>query len=75
MSVSTASFHLELPADLIPVLDQLDAGSNTDERVKISIAIGLFAGHVVSLARAAEIANQSLYDFIGILKQRQISWV
>ena len=68
-------FHLELPADLIPILDQLGAGQTIDDRVKISLAIGLYTSHVVSLARAAEIANQSLYDFIHILQQRQISWV
>ena len=74
MAVRPSHFHLELPVDLIPILDQLGAGQTIDDRVKISLAIGLYMSHVVSLARAAEIANQSLYDFINVLQQRQISW-
>ena len=65
---------MELPSDLIPVLDLLGIGQTADERVIISIAIGLYTGHVVSLARAAEIAGQSLNQFIDVLRQRNISW-
>lgn len=75
MSLNPSKFQIELPSELIPVLDQLGAGKNTDERVKISIAIGLFSGHVVSLARGADIAGKSLSEFIGILQDRSISWV
>lgn len=74
MSINPTTFRIELPAELIPVLDQLGAGKNTDERVKISIAIGLFTGNVVSLARAAELANKSVHEFITILQQRNIAW-
>ena len=74
MATPTTHVHLELPADLIPILDQLGAGRTVDDHVRISLAIGLYTSHSVSLARAADIANQSLADFIHILQQRQISW-
>jgi|GEM_PF-558471 len=75
MALNPFVFQIELPSDLIPVLDQLGTGKTTDERVKISIAIGLYTGNVISLARAAEVAGRSLGDFIDILRQRNISWV
>ena len=74
MATPTTHVHLELPADLIPILDQLGAGRTVDDHVRISLAIGLYTSHSVSLARAAEISHQSLADFIHILQQRQISW-
>ena len=74
MAMPTTHVHLELPADLIPILDQLGAGRTVDDHVRISLAIGLYTSHSVSLARAADIAHQSLADFIHILQQRQISW-
>jgi len=74
MSLHPSKFQVELPSELIPVLDQLGIGKTADEQVIISIAIGLYTGHVVSLARAAEIAGQSLNQFIDVLCQRNISW-
>ncbi len=75
MALNPFVSQIELPSDLIPVLDQLGTGKTTDERVKISIAIGLYTGNLISLARAAEISGMSLGDFIDILRQRNISWV
>ncbi len=74
MATPTTHVHLELPTDLIPILDQLGAGRTVDDHVRISLAIGLYTSHSVSLARAADISHQSLADFIHILQQRQISW-
>ncbi len=74
MATPTTHVHLELPTDLIPILDQLGAGRTVDDHVRISFAIGLYTSHSVSLARAADISHQSLADFIHILQQRQISW-
>ena len=49
-------------------------GQTADERVIITIAIGRYTWHVVSLLRAAEIAGKSLRQFIDVLRQRNISW-
>ncbi|MVX67465.1 UPF0175 family protein, partial [Clostridium chromiireducens] len=43
-------------------------------KVNVSIAIGLFAGKMVTLARAAELSNISLGEFIDVLKDRGIPW-
>lgn len=63
-----------IPEDLLPLLDDLGHGNSLDENVRISIAISLFVAKSVSLARAAEIANFSLNDFIYILKLKNIPW-
>lgn len=74
MAMPTTHVHLELPSDLIPILDQLGAGQTVGDHVRISLAIGLYSSHSVSLSRAADIAHQALPDFIHILQHRQISW-
>ncbi|MVX67504.1 UPF0175 family protein, partial [Clostridium chromiireducens] len=37
-------------------MNMLNAGKTIDEKVNVSIAIGLFAGKMVTLARAAELS-------------------
>ena len=49
-------------------------GSNLEEKVNVSLAISLFVGKQVSLAKAAELANKPLSDFVGILKKINIPW-
>ena len=49
-------------------------GDSLEEKVNVSLAISLFAGKQVSLARAAELGNKSLTDFIDILKKINIPW-
>jgi predicted HTH domain antitoxin len=49
-------------------------GDNLEEKVNVSLAISLFVGKQVSLAKAADLANKSLTDFMDILKQVSIPW-
>ena len=63
-----------IPEDILPLLDDLAHGDSLDENVRISIAISLFVAKSVSLARAAEIAQLSLNDFIYTLKLKNIPW-
>lgn len=63
-----------IPEDILPLLDDLAHGDSLDENVRISIAISLFVAKSVSLARAAEIAELSLNDFIYTLKLKNIPW-
>ncbi len=63
-----------IPEDVLPLLDDLAHGDSLDENVRISIAISLFVAKSVSLARAAEIAELSLNDFIYTLKLKNIPW-
>ena len=43
-------------------------GHATSDKTQMLLAIGLFVTGEVSLARAAELAGQSLLEFMGILK-------
>ena len=45
-----------------------------EEKVNVSLAISLFAGRQVSLAKAAKLANKSLTSFMDILKKVNIPW-
>lgn len=63
-----------IPEDILPLLDDLAHGDSLDENVRISIAMSLFVAKSVSLARAAEIAELSLNDFIYTLKLKNIPW-
>ena len=47
-------------------------GSATSDKIQMLLAIGLFVTKEVSLARAAELAGQSLMEFMGTLKFLEI---
>lgn len=64
---------IKLNEDLTAFINRLAfLGSSLEEKVNVSLAISLFAGKQVSLARAAELANKSLSDFTDILKRINI---
>lgn len=66
---------IKLNEDLTVFINRLAfLGSSLEEKVNVSLAISLFAGKQVSLARAAELANKSLADFMDILKRINIPW-
>lgn len=69
------SFSVSLPQDFIPITKNLETEGNLDEKVRLSLAIGLFAGKSVTLARAAELSGRSLNDFIEILRFFHIPWM
>jgi predicted HTH domain antitoxin len=49
-------------------------GKNLEEKVTVSLAISLFAEKQVSLARAAELSNKPLTEFMDILQKSNIPW-
>lgn len=74
MALKESNIEVHISSDLLPLLDALAHGNSTTDNVKISIAISLFVTQTVSLARASEIAELSLNDFIYILKVNKIPW-
>lgn len=69
------SDQITLSRDLSAFINQLTfLGKNLDEKVTVSLAISLFAGKQVSVARAAELAKKSLPDFMEILQRGNIPW-
>ncbi|GHU55271.1 hypothetical protein FACS1894132_11130 [Clostridia bacterium] len=43
------------------------------DKLQLSLAVGMFVSHEISLAKAAQLANKSLSEFMGILKAVGIS--
>lgn len=66
---------IKLNEDLSVFINRLAfLGNSLEEKVNVSLAISLFAGRQVSLARAADLANKSLAAFMDILKRINIPW-
>jgi predicted HTH domain antitoxin len=72
MSAEKVKVDLNISNDLIPLIEDLGLSKSLDDNIKISIAIALFTSRSVSLARAAEIAEMGLSDFMTLLKN--IPW-
>jgi predicted HTH domain antitoxin len=68
-------FTVSLPDELKPFVNKLSAGDNLDDKVKVSVVIGLFTGSLITLERAAELSNLSLSDFIDLLQSQGIPWM
>lgn len=68
----TTPVELRLPADIIAAIRTLERTGTDEERVKVSLAIGLFAEKAVSLAKAAQLAGMTRFEFATLLKQRGI---
>jgi len=60
-------FQVTLPNELMPYIYQLKDGKTTDEKVILSLAIGMFLSKQVTLAKAAEYSGMTLYDFAQLL--------
>lgn len=69
-----STVQVSIPNDFIPFINELGTGKTLDDKVKVSLAVGLFTGKMVSLARAAELAGKPLEGFIDILRSQRIPW-
>jgi predicted HTH domain antitoxin len=69
------NLNVLLPGFFTPLLNELPAGNNINDRVRVSIALGLLSAKKVSVARAAFLAGIPLADFIMVLKDNNIPWV
>lgn len=67
--------EVKVSQELLNIIDRTGIGKTIDEKVKLSLAIGLFVEKAVSLARAAELAGKPLATFIEILHSKRISWM
>ncbi|PRR86329.1 UPF0175 family protein [Clostridium luticellarii] len=74
MSAEKVKVDLNISNDLIPLIEDLGLSRSLNDNIKISIAIALFTSRSVSLARAAEIAEMGLSDFMTLLKNKNIPW-
>jgi predicted HTH domain antitoxin len=74
MGAEKVKVDLNLSNDLIPLIEDLGLSKSLSGNITISIAIALFTSKSVSLARAAEIAEMDLADFMTLLKNKNIPW-
>lgn len=51
------------------------SNGNLDDNITVSLAIAAFIEKRVTLARAAELAEKSLSEFIDILSKYKIPWM
>ena len=74
MAVEKVGIHLNLPLDIVELIGNLGTSKSIDENIKQSIAIALFTSRSVSIARAAQVAEIPLSEFICLLKSKKIPW-
>lgn len=67
--------NVRLPNEIIRILDKSINGKSIDEKVRLSLAIGMFVSRTVTLERAAELAGKPLANFIDILRSQKIPWM
>lgn len=65
---------VEIPETLVPYLYTMKNGKTMDDKVTISIVVGLFVSGIITLEKAAELAKESIWDFIDFLKTHDIPW-
>lgn len=68
------SVEVTIAKELVPYLYTIQAGETVQEKVTLSVVIGLFASKIITLEKAAELTGKSLWDFIDMLKACQIPW-
>jgi predicted HTH domain antitoxin len=74
MAAEKQNIQVSIPGEFAPFVFQLKDGKTIDEKVKLQLAIGLFLSKTVTLAKAAELAGESLWEFIDLLKAQGIDW-
>lgn len=66
--------NISIKPEFYPYLVESKVGKTINEKVNLSIAIFLFTDKKVTLARAAELADKSIREFIDILASHDIPW-
>jgi predicted HTH domain antitoxin len=70
----TAVLEMRLPADVVAAIRSYGRqGATDEERLRLPLAIGLFAEGAISLAKAARMAGLTRYEFAKLLKRRGLA--
>lgn len=67
--------NVHIPPEIISILEKSVNGKSLDEKVRLSLAIGLFIDKTVTLERASELAGKSIANFIDLLRAKRIQWM
>jgi predicted HTH domain antitoxin len=57
-----------------PYIYSMSDGQSVGDKANIFMVIGMYATKTVSLEKAAELVDKSIWDFIEILKKYNIPW-
>lgn len=65
---------ITLSEKLTPYIYSLKDGNTIEDKVNIFLIMGMFVSKTISLEKAAELADKSIWEFIDILKKYEIPW-
>lgn len=65
---------VHIPENLVPYLYTIKDGKDVSEKLVLNTVIGLFLSKTITLEKAAELANKSIWNFVDLLKEQQIPW-
>jgi predicted HTH domain antitoxin len=68
------SLDVKISQELIPYICTVKDGETITDKANLSLILGLFASQIVTLEKAAELAEKPIWDFIEILKTYHIPW-
>ncbi|MCI8606281.1 MAG: hypothetical protein HFG72_05440 [Hungatella sp.] len=76
MSIERRRKNVEvtISKELIPYLYTIQTVETVQDKVTLSVAIELFVSGTITLEKAAELAEKSIWDFMDLLKVCNISW-
>jgi len=72
--MSGNQFQVTIPNEFMPFIQQMKDGDTPDEKVALSLAVGMFLSKQSTLAKSAELARKSVWEFTDILKSLGIPW-
>ena len=67
-------FQVSLSNEFMPFISQVKYGRTTDEKVTFSLAMGMFLSKQATLAKAAELAQKNIWEFVDVLRAQGVSW-
>lgn len=72
--MSVKNVDVWIPEDLMPYVYTIRDGKTVNDKVALTMVIGLFVSKIVTLEKAAELADKSIWDFQDILESYEIPW-
>ena len=72
--MSANQFQVSLANEFMTFICQVKDGKTTDEKVILYLAIGMFLSKQVTLAKAAELSQRNIWEFIDALIAQGVSW-
>lgn len=74
MFMASKIVDVKISEDLIPYLYTIKEGKTVGDKVTLSVVIGLFLSKTITLEKAAELSEKSIWDFMDVLKEQKIPW-